>query len=177
MLKKIKINIIIILVALVLLLSSSCKKEEYILVENYTMSAYTSGLPEQYESYAIKSFAKGDYVVLEEIHSNNVDKLQVGDVVSFYDESINNINYSRIVYIERNDNNEIEALFLQGDSSASRNGVFDPNDNSKIQNNMYLLSAGLVISFRKSYNNLRQLKGKVIKVKYKELNSNDSNDW
>ena len=173
MLKNRKISLIIFIIFCMIILLSSCKKEEYVLVETAAMSASANELPEDYESYDIKSFKNGDYVLLEEIHSYNVDQLKIGDVVAYFDNDINMISYKRIVYMNRNEKNEIETLCLQGDLTAAHYGVFDPDDDTKVQTNYDLQCIGVVITF--SRDDLRQLKGKVIKVKYTDTNPSD--EW
>ncbi len=109
-----------------------------------TIDKYGMDLPEQYNDYKIKQFAKGDLLYVDVVDANRFQKLKVGDVVTFFDQSISNLNSHRIVYITYNADNTIQAVSVEGDYAVTTMGYFDPTDASKTQANHALQSSGNV---------------------------------
>ena len=85
------------------------------------------------------SFVRGDLLLVEVFDKEDYDSLQVGMVVTFYDENIKNLNSHRIVYIARDTEGKIISLAVQGDKTAELMGVYDPLDPDKGPLNMDLI--------------------------------------
>ena len=117
----------------------------FLSVQSNSMTASgVNALPSDYENYKIKQFAKGDLLYVDVVDANRFQKLEVGDVVTFFDNSINNLNSHRIVYISYNADNTIQAISVQGDYSVTSDGLFNPNDPSRTLINQGLISSGNV---------------------------------
>lgn len=86
------------------------------------------------------SFVKGDLLFVDVFNPKDYDSLEVGMIVTFYDDNIDNLNSHRIVYIARDDAGKIISLAVQGDYTALGFGVYDPTDPEKGQLNMTLLN-------------------------------------
>ena len=122
-------------------------------------------LPKEYDDYKVGAFAQGDLLYADVIKdANDFYSLKVGDVVTFYDEGIKNLNSHRIVHIYYDSDNKVETISVQGDYSASIFGVFNPEDSEKTDANYNLISRGDVVSF--SINDFSNLKGKITGVNY-----------
>lgn len=119
-------------------------------------------LPSEYDSYEIQGFTKGDLLYVSVINNKNINDLKKGDVVTFYDSTIEALNTHRIVYITYNEDNTVNSVSLQGDKSASEWGVFDPTDDTKLDLNYQLQSRNDIATF--SGDGLENLKGVVTGV-------------
>ena len=119
-------------------------------------------LPSEYDFYEIQGFAKGDLLYVSVINNKNINDLKKGDVVTFYDSTIEALNTHRIVYITYNEDNTVNSVSLQGDKSASEWGVFDPTDDTKLDLNYQLQSRNDIATF--SGDGLENLKGVVTGV-------------
>lgn len=119
-------------------------------------------LPSEYDFYEIQGFAKGDLLYVSVINNKNINELKKGDVVTFYDSTIEALNTHRIVYITYNEDNTVNSVSLQGDKSASEWGVFDPTDDTKLDLNYQLQSRNDIATF--SGDGLENLKGVVTGV-------------
>lgn len=119
-------------------------------------------LPEEYNNYKIQGFAKGDLLYVKVLNNKNINELKKGDVVTFYDSTIEALNTHRIVYITYNEDNTVNSVSLQGDKSASEWGVFDPTDDTKLDLNYQLQSRNDIATF--SGDGLENLKGVVTGV-------------
>lgn len=131
-----------------------------------TNSMTRSGdLPKEYDNYQVGEFAPGDLLYADVIKSDkDFQSLKVGDVITFYDNDLGNLNSHRIVYMVYDNDGSIKSIAVQGDLSASITGVFDPTDPEKAANNMYLENHGDIKSF--SIDNFDTIKGKVTGVKH-----------
>ena len=108
----------------------------------------TLELPDEYKNYKIGEFDKGDLLYASVVTKDeDIRKLKVGDVITFYDSTIENLNSHRIVYIAYNADGSMNSITVQGDLTATMYGVFDPTDPSKAQNNMYLQNIDAVQTF------------------------------
>ncbi len=135
-------------------------------------------LPDEYNSYTVGEFAKGDLLYVDVIkNEKDVRKLKVGDVITFYDDDIENLNSHRIVFIEYDSEGIMRSLSVQGDLSASISGVFNPEDSSRITENYYLQQQGDVKTF--TVENSGSIKGVVTGVSYGAGNTLDNikNNW
>lgn len=119
-------------------------------------------LPSEYDSYEIQGFAKGDLLYVKVLNNKNINELKKGDVVTFYDSTIEALNTHRIVYITYNEDNTVNSVSLQGDLSASLKSVYDPTDETKLDLNYQLQSSGDIATF--SGDGLENLKGVVTGV-------------
>lgn len=88
------------------------------------------------------SFKTGDLLLVNVFNKKDYNKLEVGQVVTFYDSNLEALNSHRIVYISRNTEGNIVSLAVQGDVSVKNFGTYDPTDDSKTQNNQFLLNRG-----------------------------------
>jgi signal peptidase len=125
--------------------------------------SYYDEVEEAYADYAIEQFAKGDLVHAKVIKEKNFNNLQVGDVITFYDENLKALNTHRIVYIDRDADNNIKLIAVQGDKVASELGIYDPTDDSKFSLNQALQDNGHVTEL--SGEEFEYVKGIVYKVK------------
>lgn len=108
----------------------------------------TLELPDEYKDFKIGEFDKGDLLYASVVTKDeDIRKLKVGDVITFYDSTIENLNSHRIVYIAYNADGSMNSITVQGDLTATMYGVFDPTDPSKAQNNMYLQNIDAVQTF------------------------------
>lgn len=119
-------------------------------------------LPSEYDSYEIQGFTKGDLLYVKVLNNKNINELKKGDVVTFYDSTIEALNTHRIVYITYNEDNTVNSVSLQGDLSASLKSVYDPTDETKLDLNYQLQSSGDIATF--SGDGLENLKGVVTGV-------------
>ncbi len=105
-------------------------------------------LPDEYNEYSIKQFSKGDLVYVDILNSKGIQKLKVGDVVTFYDDSIKAFNTHRIVYISHDEDGSLISISCQGDFSVSaRELVYDPT-NEELADKMYeMQTAGEIQTF------------------------------
>ena len=122
--------------------------------------SYYDEVEETFKDNAVSEFKKGDLVYAKVIRKKNFDKLIVGDVITFYDESLKALNTHRIVYIDRNEEGEIQLIAVQGDKTASELGVYDPTDTLNAQ---ALVENGHVIEL--SGEEFEYVKGVIYKVK------------
>lgn len=88
------------------------------------------------------SFKTGDLLLVNVFNKKDYNKLEVGQVVTFYDSNLEALNSHRIVYISRDTEGNIVSLAVQGDVSVKNFGTYDPTDDSKTQNNQFLLNRG-----------------------------------
>lgn len=125
----------------------------------------SSVLPKEYDNYQVGEFAVGDLLYAETVTSKkDVEKLKVGDVITFFDDDINNLNSHRIVYITYNEDGSMNSISVQGDLTASIQGVFDPSDPEKTKLNYDLQSSGAIRTF--SPDDFEAIKGKVTGVNH-----------
>ena len=103
------------------------------------------------------SFVAGDLIYVNVFHEEDFDKLEVGQVITFYDRSINALNSHRIVYIKRESSGEINNIALQGDYSVKNDGRYNPDDSSLTVSNKVLLDEGRVQIIGRS--NISDIKG------------------
>ena len=97
------------------------------------------------------SFVKGDLLFVDVFNPKDYDSLEVGMIVTFYDENIKNLNSHRIVYIARDEAGKIISLAVQGDYTVlAFNGVYDPTDPEKGELNMMLLNRKDVVNLTAS---------------------------
>ena len=69
-------------------------------VESGSMERNSGGYqPEEWSSYKIKDIKKGD-LVYDNVFKGNLKKLKLGDVITFYDSSLDALNTHRVVYID-----------------------------------------------------------------------------
>ena len=122
-------------------------------------------LPKEYDNYQVGEFAVGDLLYAETVTSKkDFEKLKVGDVITFFDDDINNLNSHRIVYIAYNEDGSINSIAVQGDLTASIQGVFDPSDPEKAKLNYDLQNSGAIKTF--TPDGLEAIKGKVTGVNH-----------
>lgn len=130
--------------------------------DSMTRTKNNSKLPSSYDEYSVQEFRKGDLLLVKVVNSKNINNLKVGDVITFYDLSINNLNSHRIVNLEKNTLGDVIQIDVQGDFSASTKGVYDINDESKAELNYLLQNTGDVQTF--SGTSLENIKGVVTGV-------------
>ena len=98
-------------------------------------------IPDKYNDYEIGEFAAGDLLYVKVAKQKNINKLEVGDVVTFFDSSLKALNTHRVIAISKDGNNVVQVT-LQGDLSVSQFGIFDPTDSSLAEHNQNLISRG-----------------------------------
>ncbi|MCI5583376.1 MAG: hypothetical protein MR357_06660 [Anaeroplasma sp.] len=101
----------------------------FLSVQSNSMQKNGNNLTSDYDSYEIGHFSKGDLLLVKTVSSKNLNELKEGDVITFFDTYINNLNSHRIVYIGRNADGEISSIAVQGDKSASELGVYGKTGN------------------------------------------------
>lgn len=121
-------------------------------------------LPSEYSTYSISQFSKGDLLNVNVFDQNQFNSLKKGDVITYYDENIKNLNSHRIVYINYKNDGTIDSIAVQGDKSASFSGVFNPDDPNMKELNFSLQNNKEVVLFDKNNNNL--IKGVATSVTY-----------
>lgn len=101
----------------------------FLSVQTDSMDASVDALPDYYKDYKIKPFKSGDLVVCNILNDSKRQSLQVGDVITFQDSTIFKgevvFNTHRIVYMDRDENNNITRLITEGDKQASYYGTVD----------------------------------------------------
>ena len=101
----------------------------FLSVQTDSMDAGVDALPDYYKDYKIKPFKSGDLVVCNILNDSKRQSLQVGDVITFQDSTIFKgevvFNTHRIVYMDRDENNNITRLVTEGDKQASYYGTVD----------------------------------------------------
>lgn len=150
-------------------------------------------LPENYSTYAVGQFQKGDLLYADTLSSKDINSLHVGDVITFYDKTISYrdtkgkeingaLNSHRIVYIiyeddstsnvytQSNTGASVKSISIQGDYSAQMKGIFNPDDTSKAALNYQLQSGGDVQTYSASALG-ETVKGKVTGVGYGQGNT------
>jgi len=135
----------------------------FLSVQSNSMSADSKSLPDKYKDYSVGQFEKGDLLYAKVFSAKDVNSLKVGDVITFYDNEIKNLNSHRIVYMTY-DGDDVKSFSLQGDLSVSESGVYDPTDSSKTTTNYYLQSSGAIKTF--SVENLSDIKGIITGVSH-----------
>ena len=132
-------------------------------------------LQAEYDSYAIGEFAKGDLLNVDVFNVNDFDNLKVGDVITFYDESIKALNSHRVVYLIKDSEDHTEILAVQGDYSVWIYGRYQGSANPSLSND--LLGRGDVKTF--SAGNANLIKGVATSVNYGGGNVLDNihNNW
>lgn len=88
------------------------------------------------------SFEKGDLLLVKVFKAEDWSSLEVGDIVTFYDNNIKALNSHRIVFISPDGS----AVSVQGDYSVKMYGVFDPLNPDAVGNNYFLESRGDVVT-------------------------------
>jgi signal peptidase len=130
----------------------------FLAVQTDSMTRDGDRLDDLYADYEIGEFARGDLLYANVVNEKNINDLKVGDVVTFFDSSINALNTHRIIIVDIEDG-KVTRVVLQGDLAASLSGVYDPTDPNKAQQNQYLISSGNVQFI--GGENLSLIKGKV----------------
>ena len=130
----------------------------FLAVQTDSMTRDGDRLDELYADFEIGEFARGDLLYANVVNEKNINDLKVGDVVTFFDSSINALNTHRIIIVDIEDG-KVTRVVLQGDLAASLSGVYDPTDPDKAQQNQYLISSGNVQFI--GGENLSLIKGKV----------------
>lgn len=102
----------------------------FLSVQTNSMTRSNDSLDELYADYEIKDFAQGDLLLAKVVNEKNINDLQVGDVVTFFDTELNHLNTHRIVIVDKDENGNITRLVLQGDKIASELGVYNPSDSN-----------------------------------------------
>ena len=133
----------------------------FLAVQTDSMTRDGDRLDELYADFEIGEFARGDLLYANVVNEKNINDLKVGDVVTFFDSSINALNTHRIIIVDIEDG-KVTRVVLQGDLAASLSGVYDPTDPDKAQQNQYLISSGNVQFI--GGDNLELVKGKVTGV-------------
>ena len=98
----------------------------FLSVQTNSMTRSGDSLDELYKDYEIGGFAQGDLLLANVVNEKNVNDLQVGDVVTFFDTNLNHLNTHRIVILDRDEDGNISRVVLQGDKIASEMGVYNP---------------------------------------------------
>ena len=168
----------------------------FLTVQSDSMSAVKNAhyvLPEQYNTYTVGQFQKGDLLYADTLSSKDINSLHVGDVITFYDKTISYrdtkgkeingaLNSHRIVYIIYEDGStsnvytqsdttaNVSSISIQGDYSAQMKGIFNPDDTSKAALNYQLQSGGDVQTYSASALG-ETVKGKVTGVGYGQGNT------
>lgn len=163
----------------------------FLAVQSNSMSTMENpivALPDEYKSFGVGQFQKGDLLYADTLSSKDINKLHVGDVITFYDKSISYkdtkgkeisgaLNSHRIVYIiyedgttstvykQSNTNSNVSSISVQGDYTAQSKGVFNPDDATKTALNYNLQSSGDVLTYTASALG-DVVKGKVTGVGY-----------
>lgn len=95
----------------------------FLSVQTDSMDAGVDALPDYYKDFKIKPFKSGDLVVCNILNDSKRQSLQVGDVITFQDSTIFKgevvFNTHRIVYMDRDENNNITRLITEGDKQAA----------------------------------------------------------
>lgn len=134
----------------------------FLSVQSNSMSD-TGSLPTEYNDYKIKSFNKGDLLNVNVFDINKVNELNVGDVVTYYDRNLNALNSHRIVYLTRDESNNVMSFSTEGDYIVCTLGLYDPSNADKGNLNMQLQNRGDIATFNSS--NFSDIKGVVTSVK------------
>ena len=125
----------------------------------------SGNLPSMYDDYDVKSFASGDLLKVKMLNDKEKKELQVGDVITFWDNKLEEFNTHRIVYKSVDSNGNMTSISLQGDFSVSVKGViFDPTDSEHADTMLGLEQSGDIQTF--SVDNMDNVKAKVTKVNY-----------
>lgn len=103
-------------------------------VESSSMERKENGYhPNEWNTYAIGEIKKGD-LVYDDVFSGDLSTLEIGDVITFYDEIIQNLNTHRIVYIDLVN----DYVITQGDNvvtdSMTNSLYYDATNTDKIKN-------------------------------------------
>lgn len=104
-------------------------------------------VPAEYGDYKIGEFKKGDLLIVKVVNNKNINELEVGDVITFLDTNINNLNSHRIVHIAKNSDNSIKGIYVQGDLSVSNHGIYEVDNPDKVEHNYFLTENGYVQYF------------------------------
>lgn len=104
-------------------------------VESNSMERHETGYhPAEWDTYAIQDIRKGD-LVYDDVFGGDLNTLKIGDVITFYDSTIDNLNTHRIVYI----NVESDYVVTQGDyaitQSTTDSYYYDATNTDKNKNN------------------------------------------
>ena len=102
----------------------------FLSVQSDSMTKNGNNLTSDYDDYAVGQFKKGDLLLVKVVNEKNFNSLKVGDVVTYFDNDLVNLNSHRIVYINKDSSGNIISLALQGDRIASERGVYNPNNTS-----------------------------------------------
>lgn len=122
----------------------------------------SDSLQNEYDSYSIGEFGKGDLLNVNVFNTNNFDDLKVGDVITFYDESIKALNSHRVVYLTKNSEGHTETLTVQGDYSVWIYGRYQGSETPQLSSE--LLGRGDAKTF--STGNASDIKGVATSVTY-----------
>ena len=80
------------------------------------------------------SFDKGDLLFVDVFDKKTYNDLEVGMVVTFYDDYLDNLNSHRIVYISRDADGNVTSVAVQGDAVVKEYGLFDPINGDSAHN-------------------------------------------
>lgn len=97
----------------------------------------SDSLKNEYNNYTVGSFSKGDLLKVKVFKESDYNNLKVGDVVTFYDDSLKALNSHRIVevkYIDDNDKSKgLSLVTVQGDYSVWLKGSYVEADTAEKQ--------------------------------------------
>lgn len=131
---------------------------------NTNVNSMTPDIKDDYKSYGIGQFKTGDMVIVDILDDDDYADLKVGDVITFWDDKLEAYNTHRIVYLVKNEDGSINNLSAQGDKSVQMYGLYDPSDDSKVEDNFELEQRGEIQTFSQA--NISNIKGKVTDIWY-----------
>ena len=102
----------------------------FLSVQTNSMTRSNDSLDELYNDYEIGGFAQGDLLYAQVVTEKNVNDLKVGDVVTFFDTTLNHLNTHRIVILDKDENGNVTRVVLEGDKIASELGVYNPSSSN-----------------------------------------------
>lgn len=144
----------------------------YLSVQSESMSGSVDAIGDEavrelYKNYEFGQFSKGDLVIVDVLDEDDYDDLKVGDIITFWDDSINAYNTHRIVRLNKAEDGTIINLSAQGDRSVQINGLYkDPSvfPDASVEDNFKLEQGNHIQTFSES--NLKLIKGKVTDIWY-----------
>ncbi|MCR5349877.1 MAG: hypothetical protein K6E20_02690 [Acholeplasmatales bacterium] len=80
--------------------------------------------PKEWENFKIKDFDKGDLVNVKVFKKSKASSIDVGDVITFYDEAIDDLNTHRVIDIVVDTNGKVLSYICQGDKAVSLGQVY-----------------------------------------------------
>ena len=92
------------------------------------------------------SFQVGDLLIVKVFKEKDFADLEIGDVVTFYDEDANDgkggLNSHRIVYLVKDESGKVVSVVVQGDRSVKEHNYHYGKDGVSAADNQALLSSG-----------------------------------